>query len=270
MSAIFRKRHCFLEQRKWKTIPFAREPSPRLISSRVQDILCDIPGFLEDILEIETLRANGSGITINRHVAALRVKVAAAIEQLSDLRWQWEDEFPGVCYEVTTRPGSTLCVDDSGEPLFQTVLFFRRLDCAMEILRFNAMFLILYNVLSLTGADTLSVSTERKTVLSDHSPIQPSANTTANALINPGEWASLDDLALEICRLVDYCLHDTFNGLGVFTLLFPLRVAYKTLKYDARIAHCIERITQDIADSKGFEIGIHIPKQEDKSSQLVV
>ena len=63
MGSVSRRKRCFLEQSKWKTIPFELKKSPRLISSRMQDILCDIPGFLEDVLALETLKSNGDTIS---------------------------------------------------------------------------------------------------------------------------------------------------------------------------------------------------------------
>jgi len=170
-------------------------------------------------------------------------------------------------------------VDDFGEPLFQKVLFFQRMDRAMEILNFDAQFLVLYSILSLTGTDPLSVMTEKKKMPSDLSlgilspvfgPVRLTRSTTTNALVNPGQWNSLDDLAIEICRLVDYFLFEKYDGLGAFTLLFPLRVAYKTLRHDQRIACWLRRMFQDIADSRGFEIGMHMLKQKDESSPLVL
>lgn len=156
-SFMSRQRHCFLEQFKWKTIPWALDSSLRLLGLRVQDIRCDVPGFLEDTLTLRALKTDGNSVSIDLHGASLRSRVTAAIEQLCALRWEWKGLFPAVCCEVVCRPGSTLCVDDSGEPLFQTVLFFRGRGRAMEILSFNTLFLILYNILSLIEADSVSV-----------------------------------------------------------------------------------------------------------------
>jgi hypothetical protein len=169
-------------------------------------------------------------------------------------------------------------VDDAGEPLFQTVLFFRCMERAMEILSFDAMFLVLYNILSLTGADALSVSTRRRTMPPNpnvspippvFAPVRRNTSTITNPLILPGQCGSLDDLAREICRLVDYCLHGKYDSLGAFTLLFPLRVAYKTLLHERTIIRWLERMSRDIADSRGFGIGIHILNQPNVSRLLV-
>jgi hypothetical protein len=92
--------------------------------------------------------------------------------------------------------------------------------------------------------------------------LQPKPSFTANPLINPGQGDRLDGLALEICRLVDYCLQSKYAGLGAITLLFPLRVAYKTLQHDRRVASWLERMSRDIAESRGFEIGTHILSQK--------
>jgi len=178
VSAITCRKRCFLEKPEWKTIPFASDSLPRrTIGSFMQDILSDIPGYIEDMLTLQNLKSSDQGISFDRLAKSLRYRATVSIEKLCALRWQWEDEYPDACYEVVARRGSTLCInDDTGEPLYPTILSFRSVARALEITTFNTMFLILYRVLSVAEADEVSVRTDREAV-----PPYPNTGTRSSA-----------------------------------------------------------------------------------------
>jgi len=237
----------------------------------MQDILSDIPGYIEDMLTLQNLKSSDQGISFDRLAKSLRYRATVSIEQLCALRWQWEDEYPDACYEVVARRGSTLCIDDdTGEPLYPTILSFRSVARALEITTFNTMFLILYRVLSVAEADEVSVRTDREAVppypntgtrSSAYGPIRPLSYT--NPLILPGQWNSHIDLVHEIFRTIDYCLNGKHESLGACSLMFPLGVVYARLLHDPKIRRLIERTCRHIAESRGFEIGTYVLNQVD-------
>lgn len=64
-----------------------------------------------------------------------------------------------------------------------------------------------------------------------------------------------NDIAIEICRTVDYHLH-YLKSTGAFMLLFPLNVAYVHLdRKSTEIRGWLERVMADVADSHGLEVG---------------
>jgi len=243
----------------------------------MQDILSDIPGYMEDMLTLQTLKFDDQGVSFDQLAKSLRLRATVSIEQLCALRWQWEDQYPDACYEVVARRGSTLCVyDDTGEPIYPTLLSFRSVARALEITTFNTMFLILYRVLSMTEADELSVRTDREAV-----PPYPDTGTRSpaygpirlrpytNPLILPDQWNSHMDLVHEICRTIDYCLNGKHESLGACSLMFPLGVVYARLLHDQKIRRLIERTCRHIAESSGFEIGTYVLNQVDMKSSLL-
>lgn len=195
--------------------PFRSHPRTPALASRIQDVLCDIPGLVEDSQTFRTLSANAGSEATTKHAWALHERVSATINQLCDLRWQWEDEFSHTCREVVARKGTTFCIDSTGEPLFPTVLFFDGLERVMEIANFDAIFIILYNIIYLVKGERGFTYTNR-IIPSLLAPRNPSS--TASPLLLPGQ-GDQESMAREICRLVDYCLQSKQDSLGAFTLL---------------------------------------------------
>lgn len=78
-----------------------------------------------------------------------------------------------------------------------------------------------------------------------------------NPLLLPGQ-ESREDIAREICRMVDYHLPNGLQGICVLQLMFPLRVAHRDFDPFCREATWLRRIMLKIADSEGFEMGRHI------------
>ena len=49
IGAMVKRKRTFLEQDEWKHIPWALQPMSKTIGDFLQDILCDIPGMMEDL-----------------------------------------------------------------------------------------------------------------------------------------------------------------------------------------------------------------------------
>ncbi|KAJ5297888.1 hypothetical protein N7508_008137 [Penicillium antarcticum] len=65
-----------------------------------------------------------------------------------------------------------------------------------------------------------------------------------------------NDVAVEICRMVDYHLHYLRRSSGAFMLIFPLNVAHNHLDVGSVEARrWLEGVMAVIADSHGFELG---------------
>jgi len=154
-----------------KIIPWALNPLAKSITDYLQDILCDIPGFRED-LNILYLPSTSFDEASRIHGELCR-KTAEALHDLYALKRRWESRFPDVCYEVAANISGRLSIDGNTSTLFLTVIYFRDLERASEINLYNTIQLLLLNVrkaLNLKPDSNLDIQLQNE-ALSSNSPI---------------------------------------------------------------------------------------------------
>ncbi|KAF5690513.1 endoglucanase EG-II [Fusarium denticulatum] len=85
IGAMANRKRTFLEQDEWKHIPWALQPMSKTIGDYLQDILCDIPGMMEDVDNL--FDANSCPVSIK----SISQKLQAYFEKLNFLRisWNW-------------------------------------------------------------------------------------------------------------------------------------------------------------------------------------
>lgn len=117
---------------------------------------------------------------------------------LCELRLRWGYEYPQACYEREPSPSETLSVHDKGLRLFPTVLHFQDTERASEIGIYNAFLLLHLKLL-----ESLNCPIDLNELFHPDVHFTQLAQTLRNPLLLPGE-GSQKDIALEICRMVDY------------------------------------------------------------------
>lgn len=234
---LIERKHCFLGTPEWKTIPWAKVGlNAKLPLDKLHDMLCDIPGYLE---EIDLLgKWTQEMPKKNESLAAFRKKVFASLDTLHNWRWEWEKDFPGSTYTISPRGLDP----ETSRPLppspFQSVIWFTNPYRANELMTYNVVRLLLTRLLELTGVNI----------------DQPESPDFSDPLL-PMEGAR-HDVAIEICRIVDYHLHCFRRSSGAFMLIFPLNVAYLHLDGDRDGARSwLETTMAIVADRHGFEVG---------------
>ncbi|KAJ5515996.1 hypothetical protein N7527_007556 [Penicillium freii] len=233
---IIERKRCFLEDPAWKTIPWAeRGLGSKTPTDLLQDIMCDIPGILQGQSEAALWDPNDSRKEELTFVFIPRV--LSTLEALYSWRWNWESQFPNSTFITTPIEyisSGPIYVPPSP---FKSVIWFQDPHRAVELIVYNAILLILLRALQIAGADPDNVQLEG---LSD--PLLPMQGNR-------------NDIAIEICRMVDYHLH-CLRSTGAFMLLFPLNVAYLHLDQQSTEAQSwLEGVIADLADSHGFEVG---------------
>lgn len=231
------RKHCFLETLEWKTIPWERVGlHQKLPLDNLHDILCDIPGYLEDLDNLGNWPPGRTGK--EDFLASVRKRILTSLESLYSWRWEWEKDFPASTYTISPNGLDP----ETSRPLppspFQSVIWFVNSYRANELMTYNAIRLILTRSLELSG---LNPEVANTTIASD--PLLPKEGTR-------------HDVAIEICRMVDYHLHCFRRSSGAFMIIFPLNVAYLHLNEDTYgIKPWLESVMDLVADTHGFEIG---------------
>lgn len=233
---IIERKRCFLEDPAWKTIPWAeRGLGSKTPTDLLQDIMCDIPGILQD--QGEAALWHPSDPRKEEFTFVFIPRMLSILEVLYSWRWNWESQFPNSTF-ITTPIDYISSGPISLPPSpFKSVIWFQDPHRAVELIVYNAILLILIRALQIAGADLDNIQLEG---FSD--PLLPMQGNR-------------NDIAIEICRMVDYHIH-CLRSTGAFMLLFPLNVAYLHLDRESTEARgWLEKVIADLADSHGFEVG---------------
>ncbi|KAF7556221.1 hypothetical protein G7046_g6366 [Stylonectria norvegica] len=244
VGAITQRRRSFLEESAWKTIPWRLEPHTKSIASMLQDVLCDVPGLMEDADTLISTISRGSESTHNQY-DALRDRILDTHRLLDCLRWKWEAKNPLVCWEVAPTNGDSVSQNPDGKPLFPTVLHFLQQDLAIEAVYFSVARLLLHSVSDTAGLPLASTPQLPATRM----PMGP----FSNPLLLPGQ-GSRQDHALDICRAVDFLILGQHGTHGSLTLLFPLRVAFGHLEGRPDVRRWLQGLLVEMSTSKGFDL----------------
>jgi len=247
LGCLVKRKRCFLERSEWKIIPWALEPELKQPIHYQQDMLCDIPGLLEDAsaLHDEALRSDER---VHLHTR-LSGNIYSHLGALYQWRWEWERNNPHCCYETEKiqAPGEA-------QPIFPAMLSFASLIRANEINIYNCILLLLLKLGSEVIGPSFNFAISNQTHLH---------NTSSNPLYLPGQAPNPLAIAAEICRSVDYHLLEHQNSAGAFFLLFPLRLAYQTFNEGTNERRWVVGVLEKIAVMSGFEIGRGLSVQGD-------
>ncbi len=100
LECLIQKKRCFLEHQDRKTIPWAADPEFKTLVFYLHDMLCDVPGLLEDDTNLQH-----SNLEIDQKMSLhrdLSSKILVQLQTLYELRVLWQQQNPDSCYEVPT------------------------------------------------------------------------------------------------------------------------------------------------------------------------
>lgn len=244
LECLARRKFCFLEHLDWKNVPWALEPGSKTPILFLQDILCSVPGLMEDAATLQNLNLIPKQFLVLHQM--LSDKIEAHLAELYAWRAAWEEANPHSCYEV---PNPTILEDQ--EPLFPTTLHFRTLTTANEVTTYNAILLLLYRLGFEIIGPSFNVNSSSLLPISFRM-------VSNNPLYLPGHAPSSQAIATEICRSAEYHLLGNQSSAGAFFLLFPLRVAYQAFDDSAREKLWLVALMKRVAELSGWEIGRNI------------
>lgn len=249
----------FLEEPCWQQVPWSHDPGSKSFRGHFIDIICCIPGLLEDdgrLLELELVsttttstdtcaqdRQHGAKKEVMELQNSMRERVIHLYTKLLHVRWRWELEHPNCCYEVPVQQNSSvLSVDETtGRPIFETVLFFRSLMQAIEMNFYHSCLLLLHSfardlnimdeliLLHAVGIASHPSGDAESAYNEAHGPSSmlppPFSFKTNNALLFPYEAHSDHYATRDILRTADLLLQPKHGPAGAYFFIFPLRIA---------------------------------------------
>jgi hypothetical protein len=236
LECLIQKKRCFLEHQDWKTIPWAADPESKTLVFYLHDMLCDVPGLLEDATNLQHSNLEmDQRMSLHRDLSS---KILVQLQTLYEWRVLWQQQNPDSCYEVPTSTPDHAAFSP-------TVFYFSTLSAANEICFYNALLLLIlrlgFQVIGPTFASTYP-SLHLLGML-DYGPLSP-----------PGLATDAQTVATEICKSVEYHLLHPASSAAAFFLLFPLWLAYPAFEPDSKESQWLSDVMRKIADMSGFEI----------------
>ena len=230
-----------MEEIKWKTVPWALEPSSKNAMSYLQDIWCDLPGLMDDARTIRNPEVEGAQKASSHE--ALERNILIHLRGLYAWRSRWKEEYPNSYHEIPVQQH----LDE--QPLFPTMFYFSSLERADEFIFYNTALMILLKL----GANAISPTFDASTSAFH----LPPANARG-PLCPPNEVNYIQTIATEICKCVGYYLSDSRNRPGL-PLLIALRIAYIAFLPASRQAQWIDTIVTRVADLNGLRLRDLVP-----------
>jgi hypothetical protein len=221
----------------WKEVPWEDDAASKTQLDYLIDILCDYPGLLED-----TDNARSLGTLPENRITWTDVlhRCHEKLTRLSEWQHCWVSEFEISRYEVDTSQSSYISIE-AGGPLFPSIFYFTDIWRAFELCVHNALRILLLRLYTQVG-EYMNTSSPGQTMTG----------------VDPIEiGASVEDLAIEICRSIDYFLNK-HGQMGALLLMFPAQIALLPLDRSSAVAIWLMNVLKKIGESDGLEISRQI------------
>ncbi|KAH6676385.1 hypothetical protein B0J14DRAFT_651807 [Halenospora varia] len=226
-----KKKRCFLEQPHWQTIPWAKHPEAKDLLSVLCDRKCHLPGLLEDM---EALRTGQRATPAD--VRNLCQNIHTQLQELYIWRAAWEAEHPNCCSIVELK--------DASIP-YSSALHFTSMSRAVEIGHYNTILLQLYRMGRILMGPEFSPTAPATSI--------PVTRTNQDLLL-PADPKSIQDVAMEFLRMVNYELMEPHQSAGYFQVMFPLRVVFEVFRPGSKEWDYCQRLFIEMAENGGFEL----------------
>ncbi|KAH7398053.1 hypothetical protein BKA64DRAFT_673448 [Cadophora sp. MPI-SDFR-AT-0126] len=237
LECLMSRKRCFLEHADWKNVPWELDPESKTTLNYLHDILCDIPGLMEDaagLLQDPHL----DGETARDKHSVLSRKILLELKTLYEWRAGWEEQNHGSWWEVPASCPKT-------REIFPMAIHFKNLKLANETAIFNATLLLLRRL----GFQVIGPAFDPSCIFLDIP-----RRSECGPLYAPRAAPNGKAIATEICRTVEYHLDEERKSAGGFFLLFPLTVACQVFEPANRERKWLGEMMNRVADSSGFEI----------------
>ncbi|CAN8101225.1 unnamed protein product [Discula destructiva] len=230
------RRRIFLEEPKWKTIPWEKMSKTALDS--LLDILADMPGIVNDMAASEHPISPATRSSFHQKVGQLRIK-------LTTWRWTWGKSNPGAAHEVP----SNLRISNIDTAVFreqlETMIEFDTTQQALEMLTYNAGLLYLLqleDLLHIGQPHNVPVTEQNAEYIRQVSKRHPST-----PLLLPDDARFICQPALEAFRLIPSLYKNLITTKDrIMVILAPLGIVYCSTQSHAELSRCMKSVLDDI------------------------
>lgn len=244
---IISKRRCFLEDERWRWIPWALESCSKSEQNQLADILVTVPGMLEEDAKL---------FQHEDPVAQARLvdRVLQQLIKLFEWRWLWQDRYQFVAWEEPPPAQQ----DHTEDTPFENRIVFFDFERAVDISLYNAvqMWLIGFLWRIVPPHAPMMIADAAITALAN-TKVSPDSYLTPLAL--PGHVCTLREVAIEIVRVFDYQSHNAArNPNSALFYVLPIGLAYSVLESETAYREWIRSILDMSIVTRGYAIGQNV------------
>ncbi|KAG4259115.1 hypothetical protein FPRO03_13050 [Fusarium proliferatum] len=237
VASLYGKQRLFLEEERWRMVPYERNKRFKTPQSQLLDILVVVPGILQDHEAAQSMDEDGPGLRTE-----LLERVERQLVALYRWRWQWQARSGN---HVETDAGNTPQLNGRAAEALGSIgtsrqsgrLRLGKFALATELMLYNAtmMWLIALH----WKIDPVSASARIEACADAAMPNEPATNYLSfEPLRRPGGAVTVRDPAMEICRVFEW----NAAGFGFYVTpeaLHPEKVVAKMKLFSA---HDIEEL----------------------------
>lgn len=231
-NAIISCRRTFLDEQKWKEVPWEDDPSTKSLFEHLIDVFSDIPYFLQEIANANISTTVSWPKRPDKDI--LQKELLRRLETLRELRKAWHMKYTTPMWTVPVASASSPD-PDSIKPPFDAAIYFTNMLRAYEFctLQMTCILLVLlYQELSPEN-------------------LQPVEDALPDLFPN----GAIEDLARNICRCTEFLCLDQNGSRGYIVLQLPATIAYLAIDPNAPEAKWLYSVCKKRARSSGFGWG---------------
>ncbi|KAF5688792.1 transcriptional regulatory moc3 [Fusarium circinatum] len=230
VASLYVKQRLFLEDERWRIVPYERNNAPKTPQSQLLDILVVVPGILQDYSALRTMDEDGTHTK-----GELLARVETQMIALYRWRWQWQahsrnhiesdvNNTPQLNGRAADALGSIGYSRQSGR------LGFRKFALATDLMLYNATLMWLIALQWKIGP--VSASSRIEACADAAMPDEPATRYLSfQPLRRPGASVTVRDPTMEICRVFEWVTsHHSRSKEPTFLYLFPIGMAMSALE----------------------------------------
>ncbi|KAM5361650.1 hypothetical protein ACJA88_014387 [Fusarium oxysporum] len=220
----------FLEEERWRMVPYERNKGFKTPQSQLLDILVVVPGILQDHEATQSMDEDGS-----KSRAELLERVERQLVALYLWRWQWQARSGN---HVESDAGNTPQLNGRAAEALGSIgtsrqsgrLRLGKFALATELMLYNAT--LMWLIALYWKIDPVSASARIEACADAAMPDEPATNYLSfEPLRRPGGAVTVRDPAMEICRVFEWVTHHHCRSKEPsFLYLFPMGVAMSVLE----------------------------------------
>lgn len=246
ITAMVLRQPTFLASSEWKTVPWEKYPETKTPSHEMMDLWADGPTMGRDIVAMLSTAPQTTNTVIMR--------LTGMIQSMVRWRWKWEEANSCAVTEREVDPLNSISVDHLGHPLFNTILWYENITQMIEIMYYNVV------LITMTYC---AACLRRPKLVEDIIAAIPGSNgrEVTNALGFPGTDVPQTYGAPDVCRSIEYALHQKSGSINAWQLLLPLRMAVLTLAFQdftGTYRTWIATVCDRLASDSGFALAQRI------------
>ncbi|WKT50562.1 hypothetical protein QSH57_015532 [Fusarium oxysporum f. sp. vasinfectum] len=230
VASLYGKQRLFLEEERWRMVPYERNKGFKTPQSQLLDILVVVPGILQDHEATQSMDEDGPNSR-----AELLERVEKQLVALYLWRWQWQARSGN---HVESDAGNTPQLNGRAAEALGSIgtsrqsgrLRLGKFALATELMLYNAT--LMWLIALYWKIDPVSASARIEACADAAMPDEPATNYLSfEPLRRPGGAVTVRDPAMEICRVFEWVTHHHCRSKEPsFLYLFPMGVAMSVLE----------------------------------------